>query len=226
MANKKNLLKRIGEIRANSVTPEDFEKMWGYTQEAHVDNMMDFIARLEAEEAPAEEKVVVDDKKLREAAVMVRKAVVNRSSARYSAARDKETLRDRLLSNTKAIRMICDANEVNIKMMRKVLGEIKTVLEHAVAEYAGSGKSFDLSNVVIKIGEGEQAVTIRDIGQKGLVMKNVRKGKAGRLKETDEEFLGSINLAALKGGRVEFMQSGEGLPVMMLRGPKKGGKKM
>lgn len=225
MANKKNLVGRIDEIRANSVTPEDFEQMWGYSLDSHVDNMMDFIARVEAGEAPAEEKVVEDDKVLREAAAIVRKAVVRKPAARYSADRQSGSFAD-LTRRTKAIHMALKANAIDKEFLRSKLGEIKKALEQAVAEYAGSAKGFDLSNVIIKIGEGDQAVTIRGFGQAGLVMKDVRKGKAGRLKETDEAFLGRINLAALKGGRIELMQSGEGLPVMLVKGTKKGGKKM
>ena len=43
-----NLLEKIDEVRAMSVTPEQFEKMWGYTIEEYVEKMMKFVAEEEA----------------------------------------------------------------------------------------------------------------------------------------------------------------------------------
>lgn len=43
-----NLLEKIDELRAMSVTPEQFEKMWGYTIEEYVEKMMKFVAEEEA----------------------------------------------------------------------------------------------------------------------------------------------------------------------------------
>lgn len=43
-----NLLEKIDELRAMSVTPEQFEKMWGYTIEGYVEKMMKFVAEEEA----------------------------------------------------------------------------------------------------------------------------------------------------------------------------------
>lgn len=43
-----NLLEKIDELRAMSVTPEEFEKMWGYTIEEYVEKMMKFVAEEEA----------------------------------------------------------------------------------------------------------------------------------------------------------------------------------
>lgn len=56
MAKKKDLLERIDEARANRVSPEKFEKTWGYSLDEHVANMMDFICKLEDETAPVEEE--------------------------------------------------------------------------------------------------------------------------------------------------------------------------
>ena len=55
MAKQRDLLDRIDEVRANSVTPEKFKKTWGYSLEDHVEDMMDFIRELEAKESPAKE---------------------------------------------------------------------------------------------------------------------------------------------------------------------------
>jgi len=45
------LMDRIDEVRANSVTPEKFEKTWGCSLEEHVDDMMDFIHDLESKDS-------------------------------------------------------------------------------------------------------------------------------------------------------------------------------
>ncbi len=44
-------MERICEITANSVTPEEFEEMWGYTVDEHVDDMMDRIHKLEGKDS-------------------------------------------------------------------------------------------------------------------------------------------------------------------------------
>ena len=38
-----NLLQRIDEVKANSVTPERFMKVWGVSIEQHLDEMMAFV---------------------------------------------------------------------------------------------------------------------------------------------------------------------------------------
>lgn len=48
-----NLLEKIDELRAQSVTPEKFEKMWGYTIDEYVDKMMALVEQLDAEDAAA-----------------------------------------------------------------------------------------------------------------------------------------------------------------------------
>lgn len=51
MQKELDLLERICEITANSVTPEEFEEMWGYTVDEHVDDMMDRIHKLEGKDS-------------------------------------------------------------------------------------------------------------------------------------------------------------------------------
>ena len=41
------LIDRIDDVRANSVTPEEFKETWGYSLKEHVDDMMDFVRKLE-----------------------------------------------------------------------------------------------------------------------------------------------------------------------------------
>lgn len=38
-----NLLEKIDELRAQSVTPEQFEKTWGYSIEDYMAKMMKFV---------------------------------------------------------------------------------------------------------------------------------------------------------------------------------------
>lgn len=44
------LLDRIDEVRANSVSPEKFEKMWGYSIDEYLDKMMAKVEELDAGE--------------------------------------------------------------------------------------------------------------------------------------------------------------------------------
>ena len=48
-----NLLEKIDELRAQSVTPEKFEKMWGYTIDEYVDKMEAMFEQLDAEDGAA-----------------------------------------------------------------------------------------------------------------------------------------------------------------------------
>lgn len=43
------LLDKIDEVRANSVTPEKFEKMWGYSIDEYLDKMMAKAAEIDAQ---------------------------------------------------------------------------------------------------------------------------------------------------------------------------------
>lgn len=46
--NAMDLLDRIDEVRANSVTPEKFEKMWGYSIDEYLDKMMAQVEQIDA----------------------------------------------------------------------------------------------------------------------------------------------------------------------------------
>jgi hypothetical protein len=46
-----NLLEKIDELRANSVTPEKFQKMWGYSLDEYLKKMMRFAEELDAQDA-------------------------------------------------------------------------------------------------------------------------------------------------------------------------------
>lgn len=48
-----NLLEKIDEIRAKSVTPEIFEKMWGISLEDYLDKMMAIVEQQDALDAAA-----------------------------------------------------------------------------------------------------------------------------------------------------------------------------
>jgi len=45
-----NLLEKIDELRAMSVTPEQFEKMWGYSIKEYMAKMMRFVEERKAQE--------------------------------------------------------------------------------------------------------------------------------------------------------------------------------
>lgn len=45
------LLEIIDELRAQSVTPEQFKKMWGYSTDEYVDKMMKFVEEQRAAKA-------------------------------------------------------------------------------------------------------------------------------------------------------------------------------
>ncbi len=53
MAKKMSLLERIDEVTANSITPEEYEKIWGVSLDEQVDAMMEKIHKLESEKKPA-----------------------------------------------------------------------------------------------------------------------------------------------------------------------------
>ena len=48
-----NLLEKIDELRAKSVTPEKFKEMWGYSIDEYLDKMMAMVEQLDAEDAAA-----------------------------------------------------------------------------------------------------------------------------------------------------------------------------
>ena len=50
---KMSLIERIDEIRANSVTDEQFKKMWGVGIDDHVDQLMKWVGEQEAKSQPA-----------------------------------------------------------------------------------------------------------------------------------------------------------------------------
>ncbi len=45
-----NLLEKIDELRAQSVTPEQFKEMWGYSIEEYMAKMMAFVEQQKAAE--------------------------------------------------------------------------------------------------------------------------------------------------------------------------------
>lgn len=45
-----NLLEKIDELRAMSVTPEQFKKKWGYSIEEYMAKMMRFVEERKAQE--------------------------------------------------------------------------------------------------------------------------------------------------------------------------------
>lgn len=56
MAKEVDLLDRIDELHANSVTPEEFEKVWGISIEEHLRQMMEFVKEQNADGNAASEE--------------------------------------------------------------------------------------------------------------------------------------------------------------------------
>jgi len=50
-----DLLEKIDELRANSVTPERFERVWGVTIEQHLDEIMEYVNQQIANDAAAQQ---------------------------------------------------------------------------------------------------------------------------------------------------------------------------
>ncbi len=46
-----NLLEKIDELRANKVTPEKFESVWGTSIEDHLDRLMAFVEEQSGKDA-------------------------------------------------------------------------------------------------------------------------------------------------------------------------------
>ena len=46
-----NLLEKIDELRAQSITPEKFEKVWGVSIEDHLDRLMAFVEEQSGKDA-------------------------------------------------------------------------------------------------------------------------------------------------------------------------------
>lgn len=51
-----NLLEKIDEMRAKSVTREKFKAMWGYSIDEYLDKMMAIVEEQDAKDAAAEKK--------------------------------------------------------------------------------------------------------------------------------------------------------------------------
>lgn len=51
-----NLLEKIDEMRAKSVTPEKFEKMWGISLDDYLDQMMAYVEAEDAKDVAAQQK--------------------------------------------------------------------------------------------------------------------------------------------------------------------------
>ena len=46
-----NLLEKIEELRANKITPEKFEEVWGTNIEDYLDRLMEFVEQQDNKEA-------------------------------------------------------------------------------------------------------------------------------------------------------------------------------
>ena len=133
-----DLLEKIVEITANSVTPEEFKETWGYTLDEHVENMMDRVHELEATEAPASiEKEVAEEKREflmdtdSERATMEEVAATIKELAMKLAKLDAITLNGKEeKGKAKGRRLVAkkeDANQWALKLVALKTGSGKTI---------------------------------------------------------------------------------------------------
>lgn len=151
MAKQKDLLDRIDEVRANSVTPEKFKETWGYSLEDHVEDMMDFIRELEAKEAPAEET-------LSDVAETVRVL-----PAAVPAAAAKEGLKSKLVLESPervALERLMKKVQTLLKQMKESrnYGELGQLVSLADAKHGKKKEgtvSWELKLVAVDTGSGK-----------------------------------------------------------------------
>ena len=161
MRQKVDLIDRIDEVRANSVTPEQFKKRWGYSLEDHGKRMMDFIHKLEAEEAPAEEVVMdaAEKEVLRPAALP---AAAAKASGKKTAKKEERVFVHSI--DTECEHLERETLNELVKKIQTLLSQMKAgsgagkvvtlTGGKAGKKRAGAG-AWDLKLVAVKTGTGK-----------------------------------------------------------------------
>lgn len=151
MAKQRDLLDRIDEVRANSVTPEKFKEAWGYSLEDHVEDMMDFIRELEAKESPAKETFsdVEESARVLPAAVPAAAAKEGLKSRLAADAPEREAL-ERLMKKVQAL----------LKQMKESrnygeIGQLVTIGDPKSGKRKGGTVSWELKLVAVDTGSGK-----------------------------------------------------------------------
>ena len=205
MVKTKDLLDRIDEVRANSVTPEKFKETWGYSLEEHVDDMMDFIHELEAKEAPVEETInyVAEEKQLRPAAEPA-------AAAAEKEAVLSEVLKSRLLAEAperETLEKIVKKLQTLLKQMKETreygeIGKVVTLGSQKTAKKRHEMMGWELKLVAVNTGSGKTLasgapVFITDIDRPSderIVARVYSPGKQGRT-----GFVEKVGLKGLEG---------------------------
>lgn len=203
MAKKMDLLDRIDEVTANSVTREEFKETWGYSMEEHVADMMDRIHRLEASDVPAEERIAAKEEKLQPAAVPAAAAAAKEKKAAkrrvflHEMESESENMEEvaatiqelaKKLAKLGVVTLKENPEEENAKGQRASRQRVAATTEWAIKLLAvptGSGKSIATgAPVVIR--------TLDNLAEEGkLVARVYSPGKMGKMVLPEIKFEGS-----------------------------------
>lgn len=218
MAKIKDLLDRIDEVRANSVTPEMFKEAWGYSLEEHIDNMMDFIHELEVKEAPVEETISeVAEEQLRpaaEPAAAVKKAVLK--PRLLTDTQERKTLKKIIMKKLQAL-----LKQMNETREYEEIGKVVTQGSLNTAKKKQEMTGWELKLVAVNTGCGKtlaagSPVFITDIDNptdERIVARLYTPGKKGRTGFVEKVGLKGLEVAPPKGGVRGLMVDVGGLSV-------------
>ena len=143
------LLEKIDEITANSVTPEEFKETWGYSIDEHVEDMMDRIHKLEAEEAPAQDVVAAESRILRAASPAAKKAASKKKGETAAEVLESKTIAElarkvaELLKKMGRMKEFTDA------------GKIVTLAEPQRGKKKRTADAWELKLVAVQTGTGK-----------------------------------------------------------------------
>lgn len=223
MDKTKDLLDRIDEVRAKSVTPEKFKETWGYSLEEHVDDMMDFIHELEAKEAPVEEVTseVAEEEQFLPAAEPAA-AAVNEETL-------KDVLKSRLLAEAperKTLEKIMKKLQALLKQMNETreygeIGKVVTLGSQKTAKKKQEMTGWELKLVAVNTGSGKTLaagapVFITDIDSptdERIVARVYSPGKKGRTGFVEKVGLKGLEVATPEDGVRGLMVDVGGLSV-------------
>ena len=149
-----NLLDKIDEVRANSVTPEEFEKAWGMSVEEYRRKINEI-----CEEQTAEYVKAKTEKKAKAERPAAEAAVLNRAAAPIASARQLKALREQLIKDAKArggvIELMgVDGEPVRFKIVDDVVlgrGKVEQVVISPELTEVGKQKASEFSKMVAKL---------------------------------------------------------------------------
>lgn len=205
MANEMGLLERIAEITANSVSPEEFKKTWGYTIDEHVEDMMDRIHQLEGKDAPAA-KAIKAVRGLRPV------AVASAAKPATSARSARKSLRTVEMADSETLgRLVKKVSELLAHLKVKKGAGIVVAQDGLKSAKLQGSESWALKLVAVETGSGKSYVSgvpvvitsLDNPGEERIVAKLYspkKKGKSGLKDRTGLMELKGLDVAALDGG--------------------------